>query len=113
MQRLRLGHPGRAGRQRQIFLYIKAAALPGFEIPFRRKHLIRGIHRVYRNGQLCRQPPLAGHPGARRQRPGAHLLRKALVQLFVQRHRRGRVQRRGQMDHKTPLLFGYCIKLTP
>ena len=50
---------------------------------------------------------------AQEMRTGAHLLRKALVQLFVQRHRRGRVQRRGQMDHKTPLLFGYCIKLTP
>ena len=100
-------------RQRQVFLYIKAAALPGHQIPFRRQHLIRSIHRVHRHGQFCRQPPLAGHPGARCQRPGAHLFRQAAVQLFVQRHPGRRIQCCGQMDHKNPLLFMHSAKLTP
>ena len=112
-RRRRLGQTGRAGGQGQILLYIKAAALPGLQISFRRQHLIGGIHRVYRDGQLCRQTPLAGHPDACRKRTAAHLSGKAVVQLFVQRHAGRRVQRCGQMDHKSSLLFGHCSKLTP
>ena len=96
--RLRLGQErggrrrGRADGQGQIFLYIKAAALPRFQISFRREQLVSCIHGVHRDGQFRRQPPLAGHPGARRDGPGAHFLGQALIELFVQRHRRGRIQ---------------------
>jgi len=101
------------GGQGKIFLYIKAAALPRFQIPFRRQHLIGGIHRIHRDGQLCRQPPLAGHPGARRNGPAAHLGGKALIELLVQRHPAGGIQCCCQMKHKTPPLFGCFAKLTP
>lgn len=117
--RLRLGQErggrrrGRADGQGQIFLYIKAAALPRFQISFRREQLISCIHGVHRDGQFRRQPPLAGHPGARRDGPGAHLLGQALIELFVQRHRRGCIQCCRQMEHKTPPLFGHSLKLTP
>ena len=120
---LQLGRRGQRGRgggqglrpdgQGQILLYIKTAALPRFQIPFRRQKLIRGVHRVDRHRQFRRQPPLAGHPSARRDGPGAHFLRKAIVELFVQRHRRGRIQRCCQVEHKTPPLFGQSPKLTP
>ena len=100
-------------RQGQIFLYIKAAALPRFQIPFRRQHLVGGIHRVHRDGQLRRQPPLAGHPGARRQRAAAHLPGQAAIELLVQWHAGVCIQCRGQMDHKTFLLSGHSAKLTP
>ena len=66
-----------------------------------------------RHRQLCRQPPLAGHPGARRNGPAAHLGGKALIELLVQRHPAGGIQCCCQMKHKTPPLFGCFAKLTP
>ena len=99
--------------QGQIFLYIKAAALPRLQIALRRQHLIGRVHRVHRDGKLCRQPPLAGHPGPGRNRPRPHLGSEAAVELFVERHTGRRVQCCRQMDHKKPLLFGQCAKLDP
>ena len=92
-------------RQRQIFLYIKAAAFPGGKVALGSQHLVGGVHSVYRDRQFRRQPPLAGHPGAGGQGPGAHLSGQTAVQLFVQRHPGARLQCGGQMDHDRVLLF--------
>ena len=100
-------------RQRQIFLYIKAAALPGGKVALGSQHLVGGVHRVYRDRQFRRQPPLAGHPGAGGQGPGAHLSGQTAVQLFVQRHPGARLQCGGQMDHDRVLLFLQNAKLAP
>ena len=100
-------------RQRQIFLYIKAAALPGGKVALGSQHLVGGVHSVYRDRQFRRQPPLAGHPGAGGQGPGAHLSGQTAVQLFVQRHPGARLQCGGQMDHDRVLLFLQNAKLTP
>ena len=100
-------------RQGQILLHRKTAALPGGQVSLGCQHLVGGVHRVHRHRQLRRQPPLAGHPGARRQGARPHLGGKAAVELLVQRHRRSRVQCRGQMYHRMSLLSGHCVKLTP
>ena len=100
-------------RQRQIFLYIKAAALPGGKVALGSQHLVGGVHSVYRDRQFRRQPPLAGHPGAGGQGPGAHLSGQTAVQLFVQRHPGARLQCGGQMDHDRVLLFLQNAKLAP
>ena len=100
-------------RQRQIFLYIKAAALPGGKVALGSQHLVGGVHSVYRDRQFRRQPPLAGHPGAGGQGPGAHLSGQTAVQLFVQRHPGARLQCGGQMDHDRVLLFLQNVKLAP
>ena len=101
------------GGQGKIFLYIKAASLPRLQIALRHQHLIGRVHRVHRDGKLCRQPPLAGHPGPGRDRPRPHLGGETAVELFVERHTGRRVQCCRQMDHKKPLLFGQCAKLDP
>ena len=101
------------GGQGKIFLYIKAAALPRLHVALGRQDLICRVHRVDRHRQLCRQPPLAGHPGARRNGPAAHLGGKALIELLVQRHPAGGIQCSCQMKHKTSPLFGCFAELTP
>ena len=113
--RRRRGRGGRLHplRQGKILLHREAAALPGGQVALGCQHLIGGVHRVHRDRQLCRQPPFAGHPGARCQGARPHLGGKAAVELLVQRHRRSRVQCRGQMYHRMSLLSGYCVKLTP
>ena len=100
-------------RQGKILLHRKPAALPGSQVALGCQHLVGGVHRVHRHRQLRRQPPLAGHPGARRQSARPHLGGKAAVELLVQRHRRSRVQRRGQMYHRMSLLCRHFVKLTP
>ena len=112
-----LGLRRRGGRgalgQSQILLYIKAAPLPRLQIALRCQHLIGRVHRVHRDGKLCRQTPLAGHPRPRRDSPRPHLGGEAAVELLIKRHIGCRVQRCRQMDHKKPLLFSQCAKLTP
>ena len=108
----RRGGRGALG-QSQILLYIKAAPLPRLQIALRCQHLIGRVHRVHRDGKLCRQTPLAGHPRPRRDSPRPHLGGEAAVELLIKRHIGCRVQRCRQMDHKKPLLFSQCAKLTP
>ena len=99
--------------QGQILQHREAAALPGGQVALGCQHLVGGVHRVHRDRQLCRQPPLAGHPGPGRNRPRPHLGGEAAVELFVERNTGRRVQCCRQMDHKKPLLFGQCAKLDP
>ncbi len=89
-------------RQREVFLYIKAAARPAGQVSFGDQELVRRVHGIDRDGQLRRQAALAGQPGAGRQGAGAHFGGQALVELLVQWHLRGRVERVGEMEHKDP-----------
>ena len=107
------GKGGVQGSGQSVAAGLVGNPLPGGKVALGSQHLVGGVHRVYRDRQFRRQPPLAGHPGAGGQGPGAHLSGQTAVQLFVQRHPGVRLQCGGQMDHDRVLLFLQNAKLAP